>query len=366
MNARVPPRLIVDARADGAGASGWPGRLVDELRSLVASGYPPGLALAVVDQQGSLLAAHGGFACVAGDPITLERRTLFDLASLTKVVATLPLALVLEQRGLWALTDPLAAWVPEFPRADTTLWNLLTHTSGLAPHRAFYVSCPTPAAVRKAVCAEGLESRPGREVVYSDLNFMLLGWAIERCAGAPLDVLFRREIGRPLGMQRSRFRPQPRQRERSAATELDGDQRTEPGLIWGVVHDGNAFALHGVAGHAGLFGPIDELAAFAGALLDPARHPVLSAAAVRALSMRQAGHPPDVRSLGWRLEPEGWGDWPAGTYWHTGFTGTSMLVAPARGIAVVLLMNGVHPKRRPEAQMAIRSRIHSIIAETCP
>ncbi|MGC8635067.1 MAG: serine hydrolase domain-containing protein [Candidatus Limnocylindrales bacterium] len=366
MNGTVDPRFTVETRADGTGVRGWPGRLADELRALVAAGYPPGLALAVVDQRGALLTAYGGFACVVDDSIPLERRTLFDLASLTKVVATVPLALVLEERGRWRLTDPVAAWVPEFPRPDTTLWNLLTHTSGLVPHRAFYVTCPTPAAVREAVCAEGRESRPGGEVIYSDLNFMLLGWAIERCAGAPLGVLFRREIARPLGMQRSRFRPQPRQRRLCAATELDGDQRTEPGLIWGIVHDGNAFALRGVAGHAGLFGPIDELAAFAGAFLNPVSHPVLSATSVTALSMRQAGRPPDVRSLGWRLDPEGWGDWPAGTYWHTGFTGTSILVAPARGLAVVLLMNGVHPKRRPEAQLEIRSRIHSIIAETCP
>lgn len=320
----------------------------------------------MVDQRGVLLSAHGGFACVVGDPIPLERTTLFDLASLTKVVATLPLALVLEQGGQWRLTDPVAAWVPEFPRPDTTLWNLLTHTSGLVPHRAFYVSCATSAAVRKAVCAEGRDSQPGRSVEYSDLNFMLLGWAIEHCAGLPLDLLFRREIALPLGMEHSRFRPPCRQRRHCAATELDGDQRTEPGLIWGTVHDGNAFALHGVAGHAGLFGPIDELARFAIALLHPADHPVLSAGVIGRFSVPQAGQLPDVRSLGWRLEPAGWGDWPAGTYWHTGFTGTSMLVAPARGIAVVLLMNGVHPKRRPEAQLEIRARIHSIIAETCP
>jgi CubicO group peptidase (beta-lactamase class C family) len=360
------PRLTIEIRADGPDVPGWPGRLVDELMHLVTAGYPPGLALAVVDQRGALLRAHGGLACVVGDRTPVERGTLFDLASLTKVVATLPLALLLERRGRWRLTDPVAEWVPDFPRSDTTLWNLLTHTSGLVSHRAFYATCTSAAGVRKAVCAEGRDSQPGRGVEYSDLNFMLLGWAIEHCAGLPLDLLFRREIAQPLGMQRSRFRPGSRQRQQCAASELDGDQRTEPGLIWGTVHDGNAFALDGVAGHAGLFGPIDELARFAIALLRPADHPVLSAAEVGRFSVPQAGQLPDVRSLGWRLEPAGWGDWPAGTYWHTGFTGTSMLVAPARGIAVVLLMNGVHPKRRPETQLEIRARIHSIIAETCP
>ncbi len=355
--------LHVDVRADPAVRPSRPGPLLDALMALLGAGYPPGLALTVVDPRGPLLTAYGGWACVVGDRVPATCDTLFDLASLTKVVAAVPLALVLEQRGAWKLSDPVAAWVPGFPRTDTTLWHLLTHTSGLVPHRAFYLTCRGEAAIRRAVCAEAPASRPGDEVCYSDLNFMLLGWAIERCAGLPYDRLFRREVAEPLGMSHSRFRPPPGVRRRTAATELDGDQRSGTGLVWGAVHDGNAYALGGVAGHAGLFAPLGDVAAFARALLDPARHPVLTEGSIAAMAARQAGRPPDVRGLGWRLEPDGWGAWPEGTYWHTGFTGTSLLVAPARGLAVVLLMNGVHPHRHPDEQMAIRSRIHSIIAE---
>jgi CubicO group peptidase (beta-lactamase class C family) len=357
--------LHVEVRGARGGRDLRPGPIVDALAGLISSGYPPGVALAVVDRQGPLVLAYGGSACVVGDPVPLARDTLFDLASLTKVVVTVPLTLVLSQRAMWSLRDPVAAWVPDFPRRDTTLWNLLTHTSGLVPHRPFYLTCHGAAAVRNAVCEEARLSQPTDEVCYSDLNYMLLGWALERCAGARVDRLFDREIAAPLGMAHTRFRPPPGARPRTAATELDGDQRAEEGLVWGTVHDGNAFALGGIAGHSGLFAPLGDIASFASALLDPSRHPALSEASIASFSTRQAGRAPDVRALGWRLEPTEWGTWPASTYWHTGFTGTSLLVSPERGLAVALLMNGVHPHRRPEEQAAVRMRIHSIVAEVC-
>jgi serine-type D-Ala-D-Ala carboxypeptidase len=364
---RGPAALLnVEVRGGTADQPCRPGPLVDALGSLLKPGYPAGFAVAVVDPAGASLTAYGGWACVVGEHVPIARDTLFDLASLTKVVATVPLALVLSQRGLWNLGDHVAAWVPGFPRTDTTLWHLLTHTSGLVPHRAFYLAQHGRGPIRRAVCEEARTSQPGGAVSYSDLNFMLLGWAIERCGGIPFDRLFRREIAEPLGMADSCFRPPARLRRRTAATELDGDQRTDSGLIWGEVHDGNAFALGGVAGHAGLFAPLADLVSFASLLLDPPRHPLLTEASIAAMSTVQAATSPDVRGLGWRLAPTGWGAWPGDTYWHTGFTGTSLLVSPSRRLAVVLLMNGVHPQRRPDAQSALRSRIHSIIAEECP
>jgi serine-type D-Ala-D-Ala carboxypeptidase len=129
------------------------------------------------------------------------------------------------------------------------------------------------------------------------------------------------------------------------------------------VHDGNAWALGGVSGHAGLFSTADDLGRFASALLAPERHPVLSQASLVELVRRQAGLPPDVRALGWRLDASEWGPWPAGTYWHTGFTGTSLLVAPEAGVAIVFLTGGVHPVRRLEEQGALRARVHRLLAE---
>lgn len=159
-------------------------------------------------------------------------------------------------------------------------------------------------------------------------------------------------------MAQTRFRPPAADRLITAATELDGDQRLQPGLVWGVVHDGNAWALGGVAGHAGLFGPTADLVRYVRALLTPDTHPVLSAATIAEMTRYQAGAAPDTRALGWRLDANDWGAWPERSYWHTGFTGTSLLIAPDLGVAVVLLIGGVHPQRQPERQLAMRAAVH--------
>jgi CubicO group peptidase (beta-lactamase class C family) len=150
-------------------------------------------------------------------------------------------------------------------------------------------------------------------------------------------------------------------RQQIAATEADGDQRTTGGLVWGRVHDGNAFALGGISGHAGLFGTVADLSRFAGALLRPDQHPVLTADTLALMTSRRAGTDPDARVLGWRVRPQQWGDWPDGTIWHTGFTGTSMLIAPALDAAVVLLTNAVHPVRRLAETAQFRAEVHQAV-----
>jgi CubicO group peptidase (beta-lactamase class C family) len=261
---------------------------------------------------------------------------------------------------MFSLEDPVQRWLAGFPCSDTTLLHLITHTSGLIAHRPFFEHFRGRAAIEAAVLDEAAGSVPGRAVLYSDLNFMLLGWVLEGCGGAPLDDLFAREIAAPLSMSRTGFRPPPA--TETAATELDGDQRLVPGLVWGEVHDGNCWALGGVAGHAGLFGPLDDLTTFTRHLLT-ADSPVLTPAALGAITTRRAGQPPDVRALGWRLQPEGWGDWPADTLWHTGFTGTSLLVSRSIGLGVVLLTNAIHPTRRIEQQAEVRAVIHRLVSE---
>ncbi|HKF78180.1 MAG TPA: serine hydrolase domain-containing protein [Candidatus Dormibacteraeota bacterium] len=329
----------------------------------VGGGFPPGAAAALVDRQGAAARLWGGWAAVVPEHVPVVADTLFDLASLTKVTVTAPLVLLLRDRGLWSLDDPVTRWVPGFPRHDVTLWHCLTHTSGLPDHRPFFRETSgqgvRPALFREASLATGTAG----QVVYSDLNFLLLGWALEACAGRPLRRLAREELLMPLGMRGADFRPGRRLRPRTAATEVDGDQRPEPGVVWGQVHDGNAWALAGVAGHAGLFAAVDDLAACALALLRPERHPVLSTGSIAEMCRPQAGQPPDVRGLGWRLQPPDWGGWPASTFWHTGFTGTSLLVAPEVGVAVVLLTNAVHPRRRPDEQAQLRRDVHRAVAE---
>ncbi len=175
---------------------------------------------------------------------------------------------------------------------------------------------------------------------------MLLGWASQLLRRAPLARLFGETVAGAASAWSARASGRWRRaRRRIAATELDGDQRLAPGLVWGEVHDGNAWALGGVAGHAGLFAPADDLGRFARALLAPERHPVLGPDSIAEMTRFQAGAPPDVRALGWRLDASEWGAWPSSTYWHTGFTGTSLLVAPELG----LCGRAAHGRRPPRA-----------------
>jgi CubicO group peptidase (beta-lactamase class C family) len=337
--------------------------LASVLVATTESGFPAGFNLAVVDRSDVLLRAWGGFANLVGEKAETQPDTLYDLASLTKVVVATTLALWLEDQKLWKLDQSVSHWLPEFTRSDITLRQLLTHTSGIIPHRPFFHLGRRPSAVRKAVFTEAALAGPAGTVSYSDLNFMLLGWAIERCVNEPLDRLFARVVTEPLAMTDTRFQLRARDRSRAAATELDGDQRLEPGLVRGEVHDGNAWSLGGVSGHAGLFSSTSDLTIFVQAMLNPRHHPVLSAAAQARMARPHAGRQPDVRGLGWQVEPRAWGKWPEGTLWHTGFTGTSLLISPRANIGVVLLANGVHPLRKLDEQTAFRTAVHRAIAK---
>jgi CubicO group peptidase (beta-lactamase class C family) len=329
----------------------------------LGGGFPPAAAVRVCTPESSPYAAAGGWARLADadfpEPVPADADTLFDLASLTKVVATLPLVLLLHQRGQWSIDDPVTRWLPGAPPSPVTISQCLLHVSGLIPHRPYYATCAGPPEIRQAVIAELAGAVPG-QVSYSDLGFMLLGWAVEECAGEPLAGLATREVFGPLGMTTTGYRPSV-PLTRIAATEADGDQRAGAGVVWGQVHDGNAFALGGVSGHAGLFGTAGDLGRFASALLTPDRHPVLSAGTLALMTARRAGAGAEARALGWRLDPEAWGGWPDGTIWHTGFTGTSLLIARELGVAVVLLSNAVHPVRRLDQIGAFRADVHRAI-----
>ena len=367
-----PPHLAATYQGlPGRPADGYP--VVSQLliRQL-AGATPPGLAMQVRSWAGTGYSAAGGWAKLADSatgpatpvttvqaPVAADPDTLFDLASLTKVVATLPLVLLLHQRGQWSIDDPVARWLPGAPPSPVTISDCLLHIAGLVPFRQYYLTCDGPAEIKKAVIAELATAAVG-PVSYSDVGFMLLGWAIENCAGDALAALFAREVAGPLGMTSTCYLPQA-PREQVAATEADGDQRTSAGLVWGEVHDGNAFGLGGTSGHAGLFGTAADLGRFASVLLRPDNHPVLSAATIALMSSRHAGADPDARVLGWRVRPGQWGSWPAGTIWHTGFTGTSMLIAPALDTAVVLLTNAVHPVRRAAGIAEFRTKVHRAV-----
>jgi serine-type D-Ala-D-Ala carboxypeptidase len=337
--------------------------LTSELLSMTDTSFPAGFNLAVVTRTSTLFRAWGGFSNTL-DPVTeTARDTIYDLASLTKVVSTTTLALWLAQTRKWKLSDPVAHWLPGFSRGDLTIEQLLTHTSGLTPHRPFFHLGRNPLAIRRAVYAEAELGGATGEVLYSDLNFMLLGWAVARCANLPLDRLFHDVVAEPLGMVETRYRPPAHYRTRIAATERNGDQRLTKQLVWGDVHDGNAWALRGVAGHAGLFAPTDDLIRFVQSLLGANGPRVLTPASLASISHNPSGTQPTVRGLGWRLDPEAWGTWPSDTLWHTGFTGTSLLVSPSVNLGVVLMTNAIHPVRQLERHEQLRATIHATIAK---
>ncbi|WP_438948381.1 serine hydrolase domain-containing protein [Streptomyces mirabilis] len=289
-----------------------------------------------------------------GDRRPMTVHTPFDLASLTKLFTAVAAVQQLE-RGTLGIDARVGAYLPEFRAAsahDITVRQLLMHTSGLRPELPLY-DCPDDAARLALLRAEAPSSPPG-EYVYSDLNLLLLQHVLERVTGRTLDVLVRDGITRPLGMTATSFGPCAG----AAATE---DQRrpwakADRGMLRGVVHDENAWALGGVAGHAGLFSTAHDLAIFcrtllAGGSYGPAR--ILG---------------PDLVEL--MLTPPGLGfavDQPwfmgalagRGAAGHTGFTGTSLVLDPATDTFLVLLANTVHPRRRapdsaPRAEAATR------------
>jgi CubicO group peptidase (beta-lactamase class C family) len=362
MNRRSPRVQLEFSRDSLAMPDGVRDELTGELLAALDASFPAGFNMAVVTKTSTLFRAWGGFSNTQA-PITETRSdTIYDLASLTKVVSTTTLVLWLVQNRRWKLSDPVARWLPGFSREDLTIEQLLTHTSGLIPHRPFFHLGRQPLAIRRAVYAEAELGGATGEVLYSDLNFMLLGWAVARCANVSLDRLFRDVVAKPLGMTETRYRPTVRYRSRIAATERNGDQRLTKQLVWGDVHDGNAWALGGVAGHAGLFAPTNDMIRFVQSFLG-ANPRVLSQNSLHSMSRHPTGSQPAVRGLGWRLDPAAWGQWPSDTLWHTGFTGTSLLVSPSANLGVVLMTNAIHPTRQLERQEQLRATIHATVAK---
>ncbi|MFL6116440.1 MAG: serine hydrolase domain-containing protein [Catenulispora sp.] len=307
-----------------------------------------------------------------GTEVTTQ--TGYDLASLTKVVATLPLALRLVDAGELGLDDPVARYLPDFARDASvpvsgngkdrvTIRQLLAHSSGLPAHREVWRLPGTARDRFAAVLAEPLESAPGSAVRYSDLGFILLGRIIADVAGQPLDRAFAQWVAAPLGLAATGYRPAVA----SAATEanwFDDPERRDPKSS--VVHDENAESLGGVAGHAGLFGTGSDLATYLRSGWLAPDSPILSPALrVEALRCQTEGLD-GRRGLGWTLRGDSFdflpGSWPPAAAGHTGFTGTSVALDPETGIWAVLLTNAVLLGRENRTR-ELRRSLHTAIAE---
>ncbi|MCI0587233.1 MAG: serine hydrolase [Planctomycetes bacterium] len=298
----------------------------------------------------------------AADP-----ETIYDLASLTKVVAATSAAMVLFEEGKFRLERAVREVIPAFAgggRDRVTLRHLLAHSAGLAAYGPLWKTCQGKEAYLAAICAERLKYEPGTKEVYSDYGAILLGAAIERIAGEGLDAFCERRVFGRLGMRSTRFLPPPEWRARIAPTEVDP---ARGGALVGRVHDENADAIGGVSGNAGLFSTAGDLALFCRALLAPegSEIPRFVAPATVALFTKRAGLVEgSTRALGWdtpsakhfaaALGPDSFG--------HTGFTGTSIWCAPGKRAFLVLLTNRVHPTRANRGIDKVRREAHEAFA----
>ena len=341
----------------------------------IRRGAYPGAAL-VVGRRDTLLFSKGygrltwSATSAAVDPDS----TLYDLASLTKVVATTTALMVLLERGRVRLDAPVAAYVPEFAGPGTagiTIRQLLTHTSGLRADLpdAELKALPDGAALLRRVLAETPRVPPGRRVIYSDLNAILLGEVVRRASGEPLDVFAARELFLPLGLGQTMFRPPARLRPHAAPT---GVWRGH--AIAGIVNDASAFKLGGVSGNAGLFSTAVDVARFAqfvlrgGTLPDGRR--LLRTETVRLFTTKAVdfGGGSEVRALGWQAVPTGERVPSVGTrfgprsYGHTGWTGTSLWIDPDRDLFVVLLANRAYAPRALRS-FTLLKRVRGAVAD---
>ena len=298
--------------------------------------------------------------------------TVFDLASLTKVIVTTTAVMQLVERGKVRLNDPVAKYLPEFAqngREDITVRQLLTHYSGLEPDLDLKTAWGGKETAYRMAFAETPVDPPGSKFSYSDINFIVLGALVERVSREALDEYAARHIFAPLKMTRTRFVPPLAPRagwiEKIAPTQYDENEH----MLRGVVHDPTARRMGGVAGQAGLFSTGDDLAKFAQALLNGGDG-ILSAASVE--KMTQPEQPPSapvLRGFGWDIDSpfsSNRGDLlPVGGYGHTGFTGTSMWIDPTTQTYIILLTNAVHPRGKGNA-IGLRSKVATAVAAELP
>jgi CubicO group peptidase (beta-lactamase class C family) len=320
------------------------------LERAMTDGAFPG-AFAVVGRSDSVLVRIGVGTLDRGPSPLPDENTIWDLASLTKVVALTSAVMQLAEQRAVDLDAPVGRYLREWTgpeKGRVTIRHLLTHTSGLPAWRPLYKEATTPDAARALAVATPLDTLPNVRMVYSDLGAIVLGQVVERVSGEPLDAYVARHVFGPLRMTDTQYRPSPGLLPRIAPTEFDSWRQRH---LRGEVHDENAFGLGGVSGHAGLFSTGRDLARFArmylkGGTLDGVR--IVSPETIRLFTAVQDSTM-SHRALGWET-PNGANS--AGRFMgrpafgHTGFTGTSIWMDPSRDVFVILLTNRVNPTRQ--------------------
>ncbi len=361
-------------------------------KAIAKAELPGAVVLARMPREGEVLehVSVRGHAVLRPERLPMLRETIFDLASLTKPLATTTAILWLVHDGAVGLDDPVSKYLPLFSERDkdgVTLRHLLTHSSGLKPWRAFHELLlekerktgeqllGTPAAremVIERVLRSGLVHEPGAAAVYGDLDFIVLGALVEAVTHCRLDAFCRERIFAPLGMRDTFFAPlvdgdglAESVRRRVAATE---NCPWRERVLWGEVHDSNAWAMGGVAGHAGLFSSADDVMRFAQVILDVwhARSDALPRELLRHFTERQELPPGSDWALGWDTPTQAASS--SGRHFsprsigHLGFTGTSLWIDLEREVVVTMLTNRVHQVAK-KSRFDLRSVVHDLILE---
>ena len=326
-------------------------------------------AAAAVTYRGSLvlLKALGRFTY---EPNSMEVTpdTIFDLSSVTKVIATTSMAMILYERGLLDLDMPVVSAVSEFRKNDArregvTFRMLLTHSSGLPAYEKLFLHAKTRDELLAAALATPLIADPGTRAEYSDIGFIVFGVALERIAGDPLDHFCQQEVFGPLGMSRTAFNPPASWRPLTAPTADDHTFRQR--MIQGEVQDENASVLGGVAGHAGLFSAAHDVAIFAHAMLSGGC-PLVRPETLAWFTRRQGSPPGTSRALGWDTpsSPSQSGKYfSAASFGHLGYTGTSSWIDPERQLSITLLTNRTWPDCSNQAIKRVRPAFHDAVGE---
>jgi serine-type D-Ala-D-Ala carboxypeptidase len=341
------------------------------LEKAIAARAFPACALAVT--LGGDVIAHKALGRFTYDPDSpaVSASNLFDLASLTKVVATTAMAMILYERGLLDLDTQVTAVVPEFvdasdhddERRQVTLRLLLAHSSGLPAYEKLFLRAPTREALLQAAFSTPLTAAPGTRAEYSDIGFIVLGVALERLADEPLDVFCQREIFGPLGMTHTTFNPATALKSSVVPTANDRSFRHR--LIQGEVQDENASILGGVAAHAGLFATAEDLAIFAHSMLNGG-YPILRPGTLELFSRREAAPLGTSRALGWDTpsSPSQSGKYfSSRSFGHLGYTGTSLWIDPELQLSISLLTNRTWPDCQNQAIKQVRPAVHDAVIE---
>jgi len=357
---RDPETVVAPARSGTVS-----NRLQDTLAVILQGGVRdsafPGAIAVVGDKNGTLVTVTAGQLDWQPSPAP-NASTLWDLASLTKVVGLTTAMMLLVESHRVDLDAPVQRYVPEFSgrwKETVTIRHLLTHSSGLPAWRPLYKEAETRAAAMALAIATPLDTLPGIRMVYSDLGAIILGEVVMRVTGQPLDRFLREQVFTPLGMLETTYLPAEALRPRIAPTEVDPWRQRH---LRGEVHDENAFALGGISAHAGLFSTAQDLVRLARMYLGDGTlegHRFLSPETLRQFTTVQdpaLSH----RALGWET-PNGTNSaghlMSSRAFGHTGFTGTSIWIDPARGVFVLLLSNRVNPTREHRGITGVRTAV---------